>query len=686
MSEKSLVEALLRPRAVGLLGASGDPNKNTGRPQRFLAKHGFNGTIVPVNPGRSEVQGLRAYPHLADAGEPVDHAFVMVPNDAVEDAIEDCAAAGCKVATIYTDGFAETGEDGRRRQEALVARARELGLRILGPNSMGVISPASAMPLSVNAVLEQDVLPKGRIGLISQSGTILGTLLSRGTARGIGFSHMLSLGNEADLGLGELVDVLVDDPDTDAIVLFIEAIRDAVSLARAARRAYEAGKPIIAYKLGRSDVGKRLAVSHSGALAGEDKATDAFFRAHGIIRVDMLETLFELPLLAIGRRPPEGQRVAVVTTTGGGAASVADRLGAAGLELVSPPKSVRQAMAEHGLSLGHGPIVDLTMAGTRKGVYGAALAALLDSPECDGIVCVVGSSGQFHPELAVEPILGAKGAKKPVAAFIVPQADASLRLLAENGLAAFRTPEAAADGLAAFFRWRAPVEAPASPTADLAHPKVATPMDEALALAFFDALGVPVPAHQVLQPGETACDLPFPVALKVLSPDLAHKTEAGGVRLRLADQAALDRAAAEIVDGVKAHAPDARVRGLLAESMESGLGEVLAGFRRDPILGPLVVLSPGGILAEVYGDAAIRIAPIDHRQAHEMIAEVKGLAPLRGYRGLPEGDLAALADVLVRLSDLARDDAPTVAEAEINPLIVRAKGRGVVAVDGLVVP
>lgn len=686
MSETSLVEALLRPGAVGLLGASGDPDKNTGRPQRFLVKHGFQGRIVPVNPGRDEVQGLPAYKRLADAPEPVDHAFVMVPNEAVEAAIEDCAAAGCKVATIYTDGFAETGEEGRKRQEALVARAHELGLRLLGPNSMGVVSPASRMPLSVNAVLEQDELPVGRLGLISQSGTILGTLLSRGTARGIGFSHMLSLGNEADLGLGELVDVLVDDPDTDAILLFIEAIRDAASLARAARRAFAAGKPVIAYKLGRSDVGRRLAVSHSGALAGEDKATDAFFRANGIIRVDMLEALFELPLLAIGRTPPDGNRVAVVTTTGGGAASVADRLGAAGLELVSPPDSVRDAMAEHGLTLGHGPIVDLTMAGTRKGVYGAALDALLASPKCDGIVCVVGSSGQFHPELAVEPILRAKGAKKPVAAFIVPQADASLRLLAENGIAAFRTPEAAADGLAAFFRWRRPAAIPEKPTADVAALKLADPMDEARALDFFAALGVPVPAYQVLEGPGDACEVPFPVALKVLSPDVAHKTEAGGVRLKLADQAAVEAAAKDILASVKQHAPEARIHGLLAESMEAGVGEALAGFRRDEILGPLVLLSPGGILAEVYGDAAIRAAPIDHAQAREMIAEVKGLAPIKGYRGLPEGDLEALADVLVRLSDLGRDGAPHVAEAEINPLIVRRKGQGVVAVDGLVVP
>ncbi len=258
-----LVQALLNPRGVALVGASADPKKNTGRPQRYLQSHGYQGAIYPVNPMRDEVQGLPAFKRVADIEGPCDQAFIMVPSDHVPDAIRDCATIGVKVATIYSDGFAETGVEGQAKQAALIDLARASGVRILGPNSMGVICPASHLTLSVNAVLEMNDMPVGRIGLVSQSGTILGTLLSRGAARGIGFSRMLSVGNEADVGVGELVDVLVDDPKTDAILLFLEALRDAPTLARASRRAFAAGKPVIAYKLGRSKAGQAVALSHS---------------------------------------------------------------------------------------------------------------------------------------------------------------------------------------------------------------------------------------------------------------------------------------------------------------------------------------------------------------------------------------------------------------------------------------
>ena len=246
----TLVRALFTPRAVALIGASADPTKNSGRPQRFLKAHGFTGDVYPINPGRDEVQGVPAFKSVTQVPGPVDHAFVMVPAKHVEDAIRDCGAKGVPVATIYSDGFAETGAEGRKMQERLVATARKAGVRLIGPNSMGVIHPASALTLSVNAVLEMEGIKAGGLSLISQSGTILGTLLSRGAARGIGFARMISVGNESDLGVGELVDLLVDDPETKAILLFIEAVRDGAVLAAASRRAFAAGKPGIAYKLG----------------------------------------------------------------------------------------------------------------------------------------------------------------------------------------------------------------------------------------------------------------------------------------------------------------------------------------------------------------------------------------------------------------------------------------------------
>ena len=690
MSTETLTRALLHAKTVALVGASADPNKNTGRPQRFLKTHGFQGRVIPINPNRNEVQGLRAYPSLADAPGPIDHAFIMVPAPHVPAVITDCAAAGVLVCTIYTDGFAETGAAGKALQEEIVQIARDAGMRLIGPNSMGVINTRAGMTLTINAFLEKPELKTGRIGVISQSGSVIGTMMSRGAARGIGFSSLVSIGNECDVGVGELLGLMVDDPETDAALLFLEGIRDAHVLAANARRAFDVGKPVIAYKLGRSDVGRELAVSHSGAIAGPDASVDAFFRHHGILRVDMLETLFELPPLIMNARPTRGRRVAVVTTTGGGSAMVVDRLGAAGLELVPPSAKLKARMADFGLDLGNRRVIDLTMAGTGKGVYGAALEVLLNEHDLDAVVAVVGTSAQFHPEVAVQPIIEAPKTGKPLAVFLVPQADHSLTLLQDAGIAAFRTPEACADGVRALVDWRTPAlqpdPGPLSDAARLLAQADGDSLSELDAAAVFAAIGVPMAPTAILNDPSAALDtdMTFPVAAKVLSPDLPHKTEAGAVALNISDRAALTEQAQIIWDAAHAHAPDAQLDGILVQPMVSGLAEVLVGYRRDPETGPVVVLGIGGVLAEVYGDATVRPAPVDTATAREMINEVRGLAPIRGYRNMPKGDLDALAGVVAAVSRLAAIERPCILEAEINPLCVAKAGAGVLAVDALI--
>ena len=691
MSSISLAEALLRPSAVALYGASGNPNKNTGRPQRFLKAHGYPGRVVPINPNRDTVQGERAYARAVDAPPGIGQALIMVPKAAVLSAVEDCAAAGVKVATVYSDGFAETGAEGMALQEEIVAVARAGGMRIAGPNSMGTIDLNTPMTLSINAILEMVHLPAGNLGVISQSGSMLGALMSRGAARGIGFSSLLSIGNEADLSIAELIEVLVEDNRTEAILLFLEGVRDAVALGEAARNAYNAGKPVIAYKLGRSEVGRELAVSHSGAIAGQDVAIDAFLRNSGIIRIEMMETLLELPALALKSKPSSGKRVAVVTTTGGGAAMVVDRLGAAGLELVPAPENLREELNKTGLSLGQGRLIDLTMAGTREGVYGRALEVLLNDDDIDAVVAVVGSSGQFHPELAVAPIIEASKTGKPLAAFIAPDAPGSLERLAAADVAAFRTPEACADGIRGLLDWRSPVKAPEitelSPVAKkqlkLAH---GPNLDEASGRELMKALGISTPQNFIL-PGPEA-DIPpnltYPLAAKVVSPDLLHKTEAGAIALGVGDRKELRDAMILIWNSARDCAPEARLLGVMVEPMIYALAEVLLGFRRDVEAGPIVVLGMGGILTEVYKDFAVRTAPVNKETAIEMIGDVKGLALIRGYRDLPKGDCDALADAVVSLSVLALAKEPRVAEAEINPLMVRREGKGVIAVDALV--
>ena len=634
----SLAQALFAPRAVALIGASGDARKNTARPQRYLKKHGYAGRVLPINPGRSEVMGEPAWPTLAAAPGEVDHAFIMVED--VERALEDCGAKRVPVASIYSDGFADKGPPGLERQQRLVQRARALGVRLLGPNSMGVIDAPSGLALTVNGVLEMAHVPAGGVSIVSQSGTMLGTVLSRGASRGLGFAKLVSVGNEADLGVGELVELLAADADTRVILLFLETVRDPERLARAARQAHAARKAVAAYKLGRSALGEELARSHTGALAGADAALDAYFRDCGILRVDLLETLIEIAPLVDSRSAPDlpqAGRVAVVSTTGGGAAMVVDRLGLRGVALAS--------------------LHDLTMAATQDS-YRSTLERLLQSPECDAVLAVVGSSAQFHPQFAVQPILQAGKAGKALAVFMTPQAEASLALCAQHGIAAFRTPEACADALAAFLAWRAPRNPPATEL-----PR-ALPDDP---FALFAALGVPVAPWQIAHAPDYAHDLPYPVAVKLAG--VAHKTEAGGVVLGVQNRPAFE-AAAKRFEG----------KPLLVQRMASGLGEAIVGYRNDPVVGPLVLVGAGGVLSEVYRDFAVRMAPVSVQEAAAMVAEVKGFAPLRGYRNLPRGDLDALARAVAAVSALAA--VPSIAEAEINPLLVTEAG--VIAVDALV--
>jgi len=691
MSERDLFRALFEPQSIALVGASGDPRKNTARPQRFLDRHGFKGHVIPVNPNREEVFGLRTFPSLQDVPGGVDHAFVMVPAAAVPDVVKACGEAKVPVATIYSDGFADSGAKGLARQRKLVDLARANNVRLLGPNSMGLVNVGTGMALTVNAVLELPRLEPGNLSVISQSGSVIGTLLSRGQARGFGFSKLVSVGNEADLSVAEIVAHLAEDDSSQAILLFLETIRDEQSLGAAARKAFDAGKPVIAYKLGRSEVGRKLAATHSGAMTGTGESVEAWFRHHGMVRVDTLDGLIEAPSLFCGYRPPKGRRVAVMTTTGGGAATVADRLGGHGITLVPPDAALIEAMGAHGVDLSGKTLVDLTMAGTQETIARQAIESLLQSPDCDLLVVVVGSSGQFHPQLAVRPIVEASGGSgKPVAVFILPEAGESLKLLATAGVAAFRTPEGCADGVRAYLDWNAPADP--APLKRRALKQVSAVLeaadgnllDEHNAGRVFEALGITVSRWAVIEgPGEPV-DLHFPVAVKLLSSKISHKSDVGGVILDLGNQESVDAACREISARLAQRSTAAGVQGFLVQEMVSGLAETLVGFHRDPEAGPVVTLGVGGALAELHRDFAVRVAPVSVSAARAMVDEVKGLAAIRGYRSMPRGDCQALAKALSALSQLAAIEAPQVLEAEINPLVVMGNHGGVVAVDGVV--
>jgi acetate---CoA ligase (ADP-forming) len=686
LTNSTLRDALFSPRSVAIVGQSDDAAKAAGRPLKFLRRIGYDGRVYPINPRRETVLGERAWPALAALPEAPEHAYIVTSTEAAVAAVEECGALGVKVATVLADGFAEAGAEGIAREARLRETCARTGIRIVGPSSLGVVDLRTRVMLTANAAFDEKDFPLGRVFAASHSGSMIGALMSRGKARGTGFAGFVSVGNEVDLSLGEICAATLDDPDIDGYMLFLETMRHADTLRRFAHAAAERGKPIIAYKLGRSATARELAVSHTGALAGEDDVADQFLKSCGIARVDTLEGLIEgLPLLSRVPVAARGgrKRVGVVTTTAGGATMVVDPLASRGVTIEPASADTLARLAAAGVEVKPARLVDLTIAGARYQTMKAALDILTTAPEFDLVLAAIGSSARSQPETTVRPIIDSAGAARPLAAFLVPDAPQALAMLSRAGVPNFRTPEACADAIAAALSRQPPRPLPARIVATAA--SSGPILDELAAGALLDRLGIARAPSVALEVDiARAPPLPFayPVAVKVLCAEIAHKTDVGGVALGVADGDALLAAIRKIAAAVAERSPGARVGRVLVQPMVSGLGEVLLGYRIDRDVGAVIMVAAGGVLTEIARDRSLRLAPIDLGTAHEMIAEVRSLIALAGYRGKPAGDLDALADAMVALSRLA-DDA-SIAEAEINPLIVREAGEGVTAVDALV--
>ena len=663
--DASLARMLFAPRSVAIIGASDDPSKTTSRPLQYLRNNGFSGTIYPVNPRSRTVLGERAFASVEDVPEIPDHAFILLPAEAAIDAVIQCGRRGVKVATILASGFSEFGREGQDREARLREAARAHGVRLIGPSSLGIVNLHHSMVLTANAAFAESGLMRGGIFCASQSGSMIGALLSRGKERGIGFASLVSVGGELDLGIGDLCEAGLEDPHVTSFMLFLENLRNAPALRRFAAKAAAAGKPVTALKLGRSAAAAELAVSHTGALSGEDDVADAFLADCGIARVETLDGLIEaapllsrLPIRSAGAARP---RVAVVTTTGGGAAMVVDQLGIRGIAVEPPDNPTLAAIRATGIDVAAARIVDLTLAGVRYEIMKGALEALLASSKYDLVIAVVGSSSRFQPELAVRPIIDVANKNTPLAAFMVPDAPQALKMLGEAGIPAFRSPEALGDVVASAFRRRpARGEVPATPANRPGGPV----LDEMEGYGPLDLLGV---SH--------ARAITVGCGTQVVSDkgllDIRSDQEFAG-------------AARRIVRSVGEKKPDLSVERLLVQEMTAGaLGEMLVGYRVDPQAGGMVLLAAGGVMTEIYRDRSLRVAPIDRAAAYEMLDEVKIIEAFRGFRGRPAGDLEALADTLVAVSRMASSGMPVV-EFEINPLLVLPTGQGVRAVDVLV--
>ena len=689
------ISRLLQPRSVAVIGASGDPAKTAGRPVSYLLKHGFTGPIYPVNPKLDRIGELPCYRDIAALPEVPDVGIVLLGAERAHLAVRDLAARGTAAAIVLASGYTETGEEGARRQQQLLEAAG--GMRILGPNTIGLVNLTDDIVLSASGALEMDHFHAGPIGLVSQSGGILGSLLSRAAARGIGLSKLVSTSNEVDLELADFIDALVDDPATRVIALYIESIRQPQKFRAAALRAAAAGKPIVAFKIGRSEAGAKAAVSHTGALAGADRMYDALFRQTGVIRAQAFGDLLDIPVALATARVLRGRRVAVLTSTGGAGTLVSDSLGVGGFETPAPDAQTAAALralqtGDHA-ALDRNPI-DVTLAGLQPDLLRGAIQALMASPTYDALAIIVGSSGVGRPELmagAIEDCLPLSD--KPVLAYVSPHAPAAAALLTQRGVPSFTAAEsctAALAGMLQVSRWKAPAtDAPPAPDVQAGELPSGS-LDEAQAKQLFARFGVPCAREIVVQGADdarrAATELGGRVVLKILSREITHKSDVGGVAVNVtADQVA---ARLEAMSMDVERNTGTRPTRFLVQEMVSGGTELILGMHRDP-LGTAILLGMGGVTAELFKDTAMRLLPprggLGRDEALAMARELRTWPLLDGFRGRPKADVDALVDAIVAFSRMAAQLGERLLEAEINPVFVLPRGQGVRAADGVVV-
>ena len=702
-------QALVAPRNVALIGVSNDPKKLTARPLQFCKQHNFLGKIYLVNPNRKQVQGRTAFPSVSAIPEKIDHAYIMLGTELVEAALNDCIAAGVAVVTILADGFADAGEMGRERQARLVAKADAADMMMIGPNSMGVANTENGFICTTNAAFRADSLRRGRLAVLSHSGSLIGTLLSRGEARNIGFSKLVSLGNEAQSCVGSVGMAMVENPDIDGFVLFLETLRNFEKFAAFATAAKCLGKPIVAYMLGKSREGQALAVSHTGAMTGEAAAASAFLAHHNVSQVSQFDALFEAPALLKKCSQFHGRprQATVITTTGGGGAMVVDQLSLRGVDVVGLSTNSQKFFLDRGIPYGNGKLVDVTLAGAQYDVMRSAISQLISDPESGLIVVAIGSSAQFNPELAVKPIIDAvqempTGA--PIVAFPLPIATDSIIKLEAAHIPCFSTVESCADCISLFLSQTTVDQVQSHSDSfdtteiDWAIKNVITKtkariggiLNEVDSRPLFSAVGVAGPS-QVFIPTQdglsniasqraTEAGLCYPLVAKLVSSDLPHKSDHGAIMLNIENSAALSLAISKMLNTTQTSAQDALIEGVLLQEMVYGLGEAIVGLHRDNLVGPMITVGAGGVFTEIYKDISIRPAPVTLATAHKMISEVKGFASLRGYRGGPVTDLETLAQAITAVSQLGKYE--QIAEAEINPLLI-CEGK-VVMVDSLI--
>jgi acetyltransferase len=687
----SSLDPLFRPDSIAVIGASRNPGTIGYQIVDNLVRHGFQGVVYPVNPKARAVHSIQSYPSVAEIPGPVDLAVIVVPKDYVLGVVEECGEKGVRGIVVISAGFKEVGGDGVEREAALLAAVQRHGMRLVGPNCMGLMN--TDPDVSMNATFAPTMPPSGATSFLSQSGAMGVTILDYASEYGVGIHQFVSVGNKPDVSGNDLIEYWEDDPGTRVILMYLESFGNPRHFTPIARRVSRK-KPIAVVKSGRTEAGARAASSHTGALAGADLAIDALLAQCGVLRAQSVEELFDMAMAFETLAEPAGNRVAIVTNAGGPGIIIADACESLGLEVVELAPHTQAGLREvfPAEASVRNP-VDMIASATGKS-YEVALRMVLNDPDVDAaIAAFVPPLGVRQIDIATSIVAAAAGRReKPVLAVLMgreglPEGRAQLK---EAGIPAYIFPESAARALAAMHRHRKWTERPFQEPErfqvdrrvvelilDRVQAAGRTQLTEVEALKAFKAYGVPTIPYRVAHSEEVAIEvaeeLGYPVVLKIISPDVVHKTDTGGVRVDLRSPDEVAEAYRAIVLSVRERHPEARMEGVLVESYLKGGREVIVGMSTDPRFGPVLMFGLGGVYVEALKDVSFRVQPVTRIDAEEMVRSIRGFPLLEGIRGEAGSDLETLAEVIQRISQLVEDH-DRILELDVNPFLAFPQG------------
>lgn len=694
--ESASLDPVIKPSSIVLVGASGDPNRISGKPLANLIMGGFKGALYPVNPRAPEIQGLKAYASVAEVPQTPDLAIISLSSEGTLKALEECAAKGVRGAILLSAGYAEMSEEGARLQDKLVAIARAANMRLIGPNCLGLFNTQIGHYASFTHLFTRGAPRLGDVGIISQSGSYGSSLVYLVREKGMGMRYWTTTGNEADVGVADWMLWMAEQPDVKVIMAYSEGIRDADKFIRALEIARDTKKAVVMLKVGRSAAGSKAATSHTATLAGSDAVFEAVCRQYGVHRARTTEELLDIGYLCERGKYPQGRSLGIITVSGGVGVQMCDAAEDHGLSVPPvPPETQKKLKALLPFAAVTNPVDITAQIVNDVGLIKDNLRIMLEECEYDAIIASLGTTAG-SPVLADAIrqafVEGCKDhpEKLIILNFKVPPE--ITRSYEDLGFAAFEDVDRAIRAIAALARMRERFAEPrpVRPAIEGAAQKIpAGAISEIAAKQILARAGVPALPEQVAASEEEAVAIAtqqgFPVVLKIVSPQIVHKSDIGGVLLNVADAAAVRAGFRTIMERARRHFPDAQLEGVLVAPMAPKGVETIIGVQVDPVFGPVVMFGLGGVLVEIFKDVSFRIAPFGEDEAMRMIREIKGLPLLQGYRGAPPADLAALAKTLSQVSVFAAANARHLDSVDINPFVVLAEGKGGLALDAVVV-